>query len=148
MSNSSASLVRLLAMILLVLGITATGGRSGVSAVRAAPNGFVQADEDDEDDAGQGDEDEEGTVEDEFVGVDGDAYESPTWGFTLSWDEDTWEVVDSTSEDDVDFLVLRSSGSSLFFNAAPEHDGDSAECLDAWIGVLSSEDGVEDWEPL
>jgi hypothetical protein len=84
---------------------------------------------------------------DDLAGVDGDAYESPTWSYTLEWDEDVWSPVLATSEDDVDLLLLQSRRSTLAFQAGPL-DADPADCLEGVAGALSSEDGVDDWEPL
>lgn len=40
----------------------------------------------------------------------GTAYESPTWGFTLTVDEGTWEIVRERSRNDVDTLTLEADG--------------------------------------
>jgi hypothetical protein len=39
-------------------------------------------------------------------GIDGNVYTSPTYGFSISWDEDLWEVGSEKSADGVDSLVL------------------------------------------
>jgi hypothetical protein len=47
-------------------------------------------------------------------GVDANTYESPTFGYTLSWDRE-WTVDRDESEGDFDLLKLDSDNSSLWF---------------------------------
>jgi hypothetical protein len=83
----------------------------------------------------------------ELPGVGENDYESPTWGYRLAWDGDRWEAVQSTSDEAVDILFLQSRRSSLVLQSGP-FAGDPKECVSAVAGALSSEEGVDDWEPL
>jgi hypothetical protein len=83
----------------------------------------------------------------DLVGVEDDAYESPTWGYTVAWDEDRWAAVLATSAEDVDLLVLQSRRSSLALQAGPFHGGPD-DCVDAVAAMLSGQEDVDDWEPL
>jgi hypothetical protein len=84
---------------------------------------------------------------DELSGVDGATYESPTWGFTLEWDEDDWEVVQATSEDGVDAVLLSIPGGALIVRGLPLED-DAEQCRRDYARALRNDDGVDDWEPL
>lgn len=84
----------------------------------------------------------------EFIGVDGNTYESPTYGYTLEWDEDLWTVEDSTSENETDNLYLRSDDSLLLLQGLADYGGDPDACLDDTAGILAKGDGVDDWAPL
>jgi hypothetical protein len=82
------------------------------------------------------------------VGVDGNTYESPTYGFTLEWDEDVWEVDDASSEGGVDVLVLISDGSTVSFHASEAFGGDAEACVEAAEDEIAGRRGVEDVELL
>ena len=82
------------------------------------------------------------------AGLDGNAYESPNWGYTIEWDEAGWKAMEVTSEDGLDTLHLRTSRSSLYFFGEAGHRGDPAACLEDWGDALSSEKDVDDWKPL
>lgn len=81
---------------------------------------------------------------DDLPGVDDDTYESPTWGYTLEWDDRDWEVVDATSdEDDGDLLVLTSEVSTLYIAGIAEYDGDERECSVDVGEVVASPDAFD-----
>ena len=66
---------------------------------------------------------------DDLPGVDDDSYESPTYGFTLDWNDRDWEVVDAASdEDDGDTLILTNEVSTLYVAGVGAYDGDAQEC--------------------
>jgi hypothetical protein len=90
-------------------------------------------------------EDEEQTPEE--AGVDDDTYTSPTFGYSLEWDEDEWEVEDATSEDDVDTLVLSNGVSTLTITGLEDFDGDLADCLEETAAELEDGRDVESFEP-
>lgn len=46
-------------------------------------------------------------------GVDGNRYTSPTYGYTVSWDETVWTVGADRSDDGVDYLELGAEASTL-----------------------------------
>jgi hypothetical protein len=81
------------------------------------------------------------------AGVDGDAYTSPTFGYTLEWDGEAWQVEDATSEDDVDTLVLSNGVSTLTITGLAGFDGDPAACRDETAADLEGQEGVESFEP-
>lgn len=93
-------------------------------------------------------EDDETPTPDDSAGVNGNVYESPSYGFTLEWDEDVWEVDEAASEDDVDLLVLTDGVSTVTFAAAEAFDGDAEECVAAAEDDIADRRGVEDVEIL
>jgi hypothetical protein len=107
-----------------------------------------------DDDEDEDEEDNGGGAADS--GIDGSEYESPTYGYTLEWDDDVWEA-DPDAElveysDDVfeelDRLVLRSVDEfgSIWIEGKVAYDGDIDDCLDGEAEFLADEEGVEDFE--
>lgn len=94
---------------------------------------------------------------DDLPGVDDDAYESPTFGYTLDWDDREWEVVDATSDqDDGDTLVLTNEISTLYITGVEAYRGDGQECsIDMGelvadptaLDTYPSESGARDLDP-
>ena len=82
------------------------------------------------------------------AGVNGNAYQSPTYGFTLEWDEDVWEVDEASSEDDVDRLVLTAEASTVTVEAMEAFDGDAEACVAAAEDEIADRPGVDDVEVL
>ena len=80
-------------------------------------------------------------------GLDGNAYESPNWGYTLEWDGG-WKAMEVTSDDGLDTLHLRTTRSSLYLIGEDAHRGDPPTCLEDWTNALSGEKDVDDWKPL
>lgn len=76
--------------------------------------------------------------------IEGTEYESPTYGYSVIYD-DTWEVTNEESEDDVDVLEISNGPSSLQFLAEPTRDT-PGECIEAIVDDLSSDDAVENVE--
>jgi hypothetical protein len=74
-------------------------------------------------------------------GVVGKTYTSPTYGFSLEWDE-SWEVVAATSDADEDRLHLSNATSEVTFRAHPGFGGDAVACLAAMVGALRDEPEV------
>ena len=148
-------LLRLAMAALLVAGAM-TGGRTvaATPAVPAwAPAAAGQAgDEDDEDEDPTEDEDTAGDEEEEENGDDGGdeaVYESPQYGYTLTYDAAEWEVVDETTDEGGDDLLFLTNGvSNALLVGQPRYDGDLEECLAAWEEGQSAIEGVDDWEPL
>ncbi|MGI8643362.1 MAG: hypothetical protein ACR2LS_04525 [Thermomicrobiales bacterium] len=85
---------------------------------------------------------------DDSAGVNGNAYESPAYGFTFEWDEDVWEVDEASSEDGVDLLVLSGAASTVTFEAMEAFDGDAEACVAAAEDEIADRRGVEDVEIL
>jgi uncharacterized protein len=80
------------------------------------------------------------------AGVDGNSYESPTYGWTISWDE-TW-VVEAEDEDEEtgDLLELTDNLSFVYFESYAGYDGDPEACIDDEQEYLSSLDGFSNVE--
>ena len=107
-----------------------------------------EATEEPTDEATEEPEDETPTEEDlEDAGVDGTTYTSPTFGYSLEWDEDDWSAADATSEDDVDTLVLVSNASTLTITGLEAFAGDPADCLAQIAENLEAGPDVEEFEP-
>jgi uncharacterized protein len=62
--------------------------------------------------------------------VDGATYSSPTYGWSLAWD-DTWTVDDEWSRDGHDALVLFDGLGTAYFDAYEGFDGDPEACVEA-----------------
>ncbi|MEJ7762248.1 MAG: hypothetical protein WKF80_05590 [Thermomicrobiales bacterium] len=93
------------------------------------------------------DEDQDGGDD---TGVDGDAYESPTFGYTLEWDEDLWTVDEErTLVDERDVLTLDyADGGFLFIEGYEAYDGDPADCLEGSANEILELDDVDDVAPF
>src|SRR5688500_14406430 len=79
------------------------------------------------------------------AGVDGNAYENPTFGWTISWDE-TWVVEAEDETDDGDLLELTDNLSFVYFESYEGYDGDPEACIDDEQEYLSSLDGFSNVE--
>lgn len=97
-------------------------------------------------DATETPEDEEAETPEagDLAGVDGDAYESPTFGYTLDWDGEIWTVESATSDGEADTLELASENSLVTITAYAGFDGDAAACVEAAEDEIASRDGVSD----
>lgn len=93
-------------------------------------------------------EDDETRTSDDTAGVNGNTYESPTYGFTLDWDADLWEVDFAASDNDGDILILTDGISTVTFAAAEGFDGDAEACVAAAEDDIGDRRGVEDVEIL
>ncbi len=82
-------------------------------------------------------------------GVDEDAntYESPTFGYTLSWGE-AWSVEEEFSENDFDFLQLGTSRSTLYLEGQENFEGEVDACLENALGNITGEPDIDNVEPL
>ncbi|MBA2754973.1 MAG: hypothetical protein H0U40_11010 [Chloroflexia bacterium] len=123
------------------------GGRDEDDETATAEAEETEAAEAEETEAAE-DEDPGGTADE--TGVDGDAYESPTFGYTLEWDEDLWTVNEERTEvGDRDVLTLDyADGGFLFIEGYEDYDGDPADCLVGSADEILGTDEVEDVEPL
>jgi hypothetical protein len=74
--------------------------------------------------------------------VEGAVYESPTYGYSLTYD-DTWDVTTDTSRRGVDTLELDNGISSLQF-IGTESNENPTECVDSLIDGLESDDSLTD----
>lgn len=80
-------------------------------------------------------------------GVDGNAYESPTYGYSLEWDEDVWEVDHASSDRGIDVINLLDDESSLIISGFGGFS-DVSDCMDTAIDFYSTNDRVSDWQPF
>ena len=78
-------------------------------------------------------------------GVEGNTYVSPTFGWSISWDDD-WSVDDEGSDDGYDYLTLTDPLSIVFFEAYEGYDGDPDACIEDVSAELEELEGVEDIE--
>lgn len=78
-------------------------------------------------------------------GVEGNSYTSPTFGYSVSWNE-TWTVVDEQSQDGLDILGLSNDVSTVYFTAYPSGGEDEADCLASSADLLRQEAGITDFE--
>jgi endonuclease YncB( thermonuclease family) len=77
--------------------------------------------------------------------IDGNTYTSPTFGYTVTWD-DAWFVVGEEISDGIDYLAL--TNATTFANVLGVPDGSSATaCLGSLVFSLG-EFGLENPEPL
>lgn len=109
--------------------------------------------EDDDDNGGQNGQ---GGAEAD-TGIDDTQYTSPTYGFSVEWDEDVWtvdpdaELIDDGAEGLDRLYLSHSEGDDLFSGFYVEskvaYDGDLGECLDGEADILRSDDALIDLEP-
>ena len=87
-----------------------------------------------------------GTAGTAAQGVEANTYQSPTYGYTLSWDE-AWTVDRDESENDFDLLKIDTELSSLWFEGQRDFDGDAAVCLEDSVESFANEATVLSIEP-
>lgn len=76
------------------------------------------------------------------------AYTSPTYGFSVAWNDDVWETEDRVGEDGFNELELISATGSLYIWAGEFYDGDPAACLEGESDFYENDDpAVTDWVP-
>src|SRR3954462_5574061 len=80
--------------------------------------------------------------------VEGASYTSPTFGYTLSWDDSIWSVSDDYSEDGYDALALAADDEALYVEAFYFYQGDADDCLDGERLNIADDAELEDLAPL
>jgi hypothetical protein len=75
-------------------------------------------------------------------GVHGNAYTSPTFGYTLSWDPSIWAVKAERLIEGYDGLELGSDRSNVFVEGMNDYGGDVAACLADARQQIASRQGV------
>jgi len=100
------------------------------------------------------DEDEEGDDRQSrnASGVDGSAYISPTYGYSLEWTRD-WEFIEDSEmvgdgRSDVDEIGVFNGTSAVYVSGRVDYDGDAASCVEGEADSLATTDGIEDVELL
>jgi hypothetical protein len=81
---------------------------------------------------------------------DEETYESPQYGYTLTYDTDVWEVVreDEDEDDDYDTVALSNGLSTISVVGDPDYDEDELDdCVDDYLAGLEQNDGASDIEP-
>ena len=80
------------------------------------------------------------------AGVTGNAYESPTFGWRLAWDDDVWSVEEAWSRGGTDRLRLGTGAgtSAVTFSAYQAHDGDASRCIRQPIAFRPTQPGTAD----
>ncbi|MDQ3043857.1 MAG: hypothetical protein M3R06_01720, partial [Chloroflexota bacterium] len=79
------------------------------------------------------------------AGVDSNSYTSPTYGFTLTWNQAIWGVSDVVSQDGFDQLLLTNGPSSVYIEGYADGAGDPTACLTENITALREVEGVSDY---
>ncbi len=104
----------------------------------------------DDDPTLEADEDETPESGGDDAGVDGNTYESPTYGYTLEWDEDLWTVDEErTASEDRDVLYLDyTDGGFLIVEGYEDYDGDPEDCLEGSSAEILESGEVDDVAPL
>jgi predicted metalloprotease len=74
-------------------------------------------------------------------------YESPTYGYTLEWDE-SWEIGQEFSERGYDLLQLARNQSTLWIEGQQGFAGDYVACLEDSVAAFDDEPGVSDVDPV
>ncbi|MDQ3539136.1 MAG: hypothetical protein M3440_00470, partial [Chloroflexota bacterium] len=75
-------------------------------------------------------------------------YTSPTYGFTVEWNDDVWEAEDRVGEDGFNELELLSATGSLYVWSGEFYDGDPAACLQGESDFYENDDpAVTRWAP-
>lgn len=77
------------------------------------------------------------------AGVNGSSYVSPTFEWSLTWDE-SWSVETDDSVDGYDYLELTDQLSYVYFEAYTEFAGDALACVSDEKDDLAAQDGVSD----
>jgi predicted metalloprotease len=78
------------------------------------------------------------------TGVEGNSYTSPSFGYSITWDND-WAVSDELNEDEYNKLVLTNDVASVYFEGVAD-TADIETCLDTVASSLENEDGVSNVE--
>lgn len=116
----------------------------------------VTPEADDEEPTPESDEDagDDADEDPEETGADGGVYESPNYGFTLTWDPDEWEVLieDEDPDDDYDSIFLFNGASLVGVTGDPDYETDDPDelqdCVDDYARTLARNDSVSDLELL
>jgi outer membrane protein assembly factor BamB len=136
----------------IVDGVIYVGDRAGVlhalgaSESDESENGPEDETPDVEEEETRDAEEEETPEVDDSGGVDGDTYESPSFGYALEWDSAVWDVVEATVEDEYDTLAL-TNGTSHVYVYGFDWDGGAEACVESVADSLdASGSGVSDVE--
>ncbi|MEA2594321.1 MAG: hypothetical protein QOF01_790 [Thermomicrobiales bacterium] len=81
------------------------------------------------------------------TGVQGSTYRSPTYGYSVSWD-DTWTVAAETSADGSDLLQLNNGVSDVYFQSYGNYTGDPAACVASIAEQFPTRPGWSNVEPM
>jgi hypothetical protein len=84
-------------------------------------------------------------------GTDGASYTSPTYGYTLEWDEDEWTAnTETVVAPDRGTLILDAADGTgfVYVEGYEAYDGDPEDCLEGAADELLSTEGYVDVEPL
>jgi len=85
---------------------------------------------------------------DDVSAVDGNTYTSPTFAYTVSWDDQVWAATDELSENGYDSLSLESAGSTLSVESFSFYQGNPQACLAGERARIATDEGLDDLSPL
>ncbi|MGH2549056.1 MAG: hypothetical protein ACRDHN_06685, partial [Thermomicrobiales bacterium] len=71
------------------------------------------------------------------------SYTSPTYGYSISYD-DSWTVDQDDTQGGYDLLKLDSDGSTFYLEGYPDYDGDPETCLDEQLKLTEKDPSVDD----
>lgn len=80
-----------------------------------------------------------------------ETYESPTFGYTLTYDPDEWEVTqeDDDEDDSYDFVTLTDGVSVIRLTGDPDYTARTFDtCLADYVAPLERDPQVDDFEPV
>ncbi len=77
-------------------------------------------------------------------GVNGNAYTSPTYGYSVEWDDEIWSLEDESSEAGYDFILLQSEYSDLSLEGLYFYRGDPDDCLDGEQVGIAEQTGLDE----
>jgi plastocyanin len=144
-----------LALALAPIAARPTPARAAAQPAWGSQSAQVEVD-DDEDEEGQ-EEDEDQDEGDEDEGEEGgeetgdddfETWESETYGFTITYDPEVWEISNEDTSESGDFVSFFNGPSFVSLSASDAYDGDFEECFDDWVEFLEEESAdIEDFEP-
>ena len=156
MAGSVGWLLRLMAAATVVVALVAGSAGARPAWAGTVPDAVAQQDDEDEEEVDDtddqaGDEDDADDEDDAEPDDDEETYESPLYGYTLTYDSAEWEVLqeDEDSDDDYDQLFLTNGVSIVGLTGDPDYaDDELADCVDDYIGGLENEDSASDIDLL
>jgi hypothetical protein len=96
-------------------------------------------DEDDRDDSPEDEDEDDASREDGSADAEGETYVSPTWGYTVTWDPDSWVATGEEREDGVALHVMGSVIVLAVVEGVEGYDGDPDACLTGMVEAAAGD---------